>query len=175
MPNRQTIKSEVMGEWLETLAPWDVFATWTFSWGSDFDPEVKALMADGVRVTRARLVTANGAVYWARRILAMWEEMAGQPIYGFWGVEVGNVGKLVHIHALVGNVAHLKSWCGVKLSASDWGVRCCLLHSWPCGYSRVLRYEAGRGATDYVSKYVSKDISEWGLVGLPLETQRAAR
>jgi hypothetical protein len=73
---------DAMGEWLDQLAPWDVFSTWTFS----------------------RAVSVNGAMYFGRRHLDWLREAAGQPIYAFVGAEKGNRGGLIHLHALVGNV-----------------------------------------------------------------------
>lgn len=138
-----------MGEWLGQLAPWDVFATWTFS----------------------RAVTVDGAMFWARRHLKRLEEMAAQRIYSFVGVERGQTGGLLHLHALVGNVGHLRPYCGNRLAPGQWGRGCCMVHAWPCGHARVLPYDPKLGAAYYVSKYVSKKLAEWELVNLPTPAQ----
>jgi len=142
---------EAMGEWLGQLAPWDVFTTWTFS----------------------RPVRVEGAMYWARRHLRWVERVAQQPVYGFVGAEDGGTGGLVHLHALLGNVAHLRPYCGVRLAPGEWGRSCCLLHAWPCGIARVLRYDPRLRAAWYVSKYVTKELAEWDLVGFPARSQMA--
>lgn len=143
MSNRETERWAAMGDWLQGLVKWDVFATWTF----------------------ARLITGNGAIYWAGRIMDRWEGLAGNKILGYWAVECGPVGGLLHLHALVGGVSNVKPYCGVKLDPGKYGLKCCLLHSWPCGYSRVFPYDPTKDAAYYVAKYVTKDLSEWGLYG----------
>jgi len=139
-----------MGEWLGTLAPWDVFSTWTF----------------------ARLVNVNGALFWARRHLTYLQKTAQQPIYSFLGVERGETGGLLHVHALVGNVGHLKAYCGQRLAPGVWGCTCCMVHGWPCGIARVLVYDPKLSATHYVSKYITKRLAEWDLVGFPCTPQK---
>lgn len=138
-----------MGTWLGKLAPWDVFSTWTF----------------------ARPVREHGAMYWARRHLNYLEKTAEQSIYAFVGVERGESGGLLHVHALVGNVAHLKTYCGERLAAGTWAHNCCQLHAWPCGHARVRPYDPALGASHYVAKYVSKKLAEWELVGFPAAAQ----
>ena len=139
-----------MGEWLGRLAPWDVFSTWTFS----------------------RLVHVHGAMYWARRHLAWLEKVAEQPIYAFVGAERGGGGGLIHVHALLGNVAHLKAYCGERLEPGKWGCPCCMVHSWPAGIARVLPYDPKLGAAHYVSKYITKRLAEWELLGFPATPQK---
>ncbi len=150
MPGADELKA-VMGTWLGELAPWDVFSTWTFS----------------------RPVRVHGALYWTRRHLAWLEKVAEQPIYGFAGVEAGERGGLLHVHALLGNVAHVKRYCGQRLKPGTWGRTCCQLHAWPCGIARVLPYDPELGAAHYVSKYITKRLAEWELVGFPARPQKA--
>ena len=144
MPSDGELK-EAMGTWLGQLAPWDVFSTWTFS----------------------RPVQVAGAMFWARRHLRWLEKAAAQPVYGFVGVERGEVGGLLHVHALVGNVSHLRKYCGARLAPGQWARKCCMVHAWPCGHARILRYDPEQGASYYVSKYVSKRLAEWELFGFP--------
>lgn len=139
-----------MGTWLGELAPWDVFATWTF----------------------ARPVTVNGAMYQARRHLAVLEKRAELPLYGFVAAERGDRGGLIHLHALLGNVGVLKPYCGDRLRPGEWGKPCCMVHSWPCGIARVLPYDPQLGAKHYVSKYVVKSLAEWELFGFPAVPQK---
>ncbi len=159
---QKTEIKETMGAWLGELAPWDAFATWTFS----------------------RIVTANGAMHWARRHIDWLEQAAAQPVYGFVAAERGGNGGLIHLHALIGNVKHMQFFCGEKMpptsapgkAGANKSARlhkCCLTHAWPCGYARVFPYNPALGARHYVSKYVTKDLAEWDLFGLPTAPQTA--
>ena len=147
---REELKQE-MGAWLGGLAPWDAFATWTFS----------------------RIVTAQGAMFWAKRHITWIEKAAEQPVYGFVAAERGGSGGLIHLHALLGNVKHMQIFCGLKKKADAWKEKCCLVHAWPCGYARVYPYNPALGAKFYVSKYITKDLAEWQLFGLPIAPQTA--
>ncbi len=141
--------NETMGDWLGTLVTWDVFSTWTF----------------------ARPVQVHGAYYWTRRHLQRLEKIAGLPLYAFFGLERGNRGGLLHVHALVGNVGHLLTYCGERLPPGAWGKECCMVHAWPCGIARVVSYDPALGARHYVSKYVTKSLAEWELWGFPATHQ----
>lgn len=158
-----------MGEWLESLAKWDVFATWTFD----------------------RLVRLPGAMYWARRHLDTLEDQVNgwgfekpsskngygycekaptlprKEVYAFVAAEEGGKGGLIHLHALVGNVASLTTYCGQHFAVGQWGKDCCMVHSWPCGIARVMPYNPDLGARYYVSKYVTKQLAEWALLSVP--------
>lgn len=160
----------VMGDWLGDLVPWDAYATWTFS----------------------RIVTPQGAMFWAKRHIEWLEKAAEQKVYGFVAAERGASGGLIHLHALLGNVKHMQIYCGEKKSSSlgpenpsvtferkksekKWARlhKCCLTHAWPCGYAHVFPYNPALGAKHYVAKYITKDLAEWDLFGLPLTTQTA--
>lgn len=143
--------TDSMGTWLGELAPWDAFATWTFS----------------------RIVTAHGAMFWAKRHIEWLQKAAEQPVYGFVAAEKGKAGGLIHLHALLGNVKHMQFYCGQKVILPDFKQKCCLVHAWPCGYARVFPYDPALGATHYVAKYIAKDLAEWEIFGLPLATQTA--
>jgi hypothetical protein len=142
---------DVFGQWLGQLAPWDMFSTWTFS----------------------RPVQLGGAMFWARKHLRWLEKVAEQPIYGFLGVERGDTGGLLHLHALLGNLGHLRPYCGRRLAPGQWARSCCMVHAWPCGLARVLPYDPNLGARFYVSKYITKHLAEWELVGFPATPQFA--
>ena len=150
LASESDVLKEIMGSWLNQLAPWDVFFTGTWS----------------------RPVTPNGVLYGARRYLRFVERRAEVPIYAFLGVERGDTGGLLHAHSLIGNVAHLKPFCGELLARDKWGLRCCLLHTWPWGYARALPYDPSLGAAHYVSKYITKRLAEWELIGFPAAPQR---
>src|SRR5262249_16524228 len=113
------IQKELMATWLEHLAPWNVFFTGTWS----------------------RPVTLDGVLYGTRRFLEKLESWAGVPVYAFVGVERGSNGGLLHVHALIGNIGHLRPFCGKRLSATEHGLPCCLVHAWPWGYARAFPYD----------------------------------
>jgi hypothetical protein len=161
--NREKVKEE-MGNWLGQLAPWDAYATWTFS----------------------RIVTAYGAMFWAKRHIEWLEHSAAQNVYGFVAAERGSNGGLIHLHALLGNVKHMQFYCGNKTPSpvattkeakheKRWArkLKCCLTHAWPCGYATVFPYNPALGAKHYVAKYITKDLAEWDLFGLPTAPQMA--
>ncbi len=149
--NQSAEIKDAMGEWLGDLAPWDVFGTWTFD----------------------RIVTAAGAMAWARKYFAWVEKVAQQPIYGYIGAERGESGGLIHLHGLMGNVKHLQIFCGARLPRGVFGNTCCMVHAWRCGISRVMPYDPKLGAKHYVAKYVVKRLAEWELYGFPARPQTA--
>jgi hypothetical protein len=112
-------------------------------------------------------------MYMGRRYFDWVRKVAEQPIYGFVATERGKTGGLVHLHGLLGNVKHLQIFCGEFLPAFVVGRKCCLVHSWKNGYSRVVPYDPALGAKHYVSKYVVKDLGEWELFGFPAAPQTA--
>jgi len=170
MISKREIKG-VMGEWLETLE-WDVFATWTFD----------------------RLVRLPGAMYWAGKHLDTLEDWVNgwgsenpsskngwgycekattlprKKVYAFVAAEEGGKGGLIHLHALVGNVASITTYCGRHFRVGQWGKSCCMVHAWPCGIARVMPYNPDLGARFYVSKYITKQLAEWALLGVPRPT-----
>src|SRR5262245_14861269 len=79
----------------------------------------------------------------------------------------GPRGGRLHIHALIGNVAGLRRYCDQRLPCGEWGMKCCMVHAWPCGYARVLQYDPRRGASYYVAKYCVKSLGDWELYGFP--------
>jgi len=168
------IRRELMGTWLGELAVWTQFCTWTFS----------------------RPVTVAAAMHFGRkhlRWLARWDVDAerGRPVdnryqgererrkderarenaarkrlQAFLATERGETGGLIHLHALAAKIAHLRAFCRARLPDGEWGAKCCMLHSWPCGYARVFPYDPLLGAKHYVSKYVIKGyFAEWELLG----------
>lgn len=136
--------TELYGAFLEELScryPFDWFGTFTFS-----EP-----------------VSPATAHYWFRRYLA-WAKGLTEP-YAFRADEYGPGGGRLHLHALVGNVAHLAPYCGESLPPRQWGCSCCWLHRWPCGYARILPYDPTKGARYYVAKYVSKTLGDYEFIG----------
>jgi len=141
---------EALSTFLEELHktyPWDWFATFTF----------------------ARTISPNGAAYWFERYLrAAGNEGVAKP-YAFRADEYGPLFGRFHLHALIGNVSHLTLWCGDFLPPNAWGKKCCWLHRWPCGYARIFPYDPALGARYYLSKYITKQLASWDLLGIETE------
>lgn len=95
---------------------------------------------------------ASGEEY-ARRewlyYLRQLQSSAGVPLQWFYGIEHGERFGRVHVHALTGNTERLP--------------RSLLAEHWRAGFSRILDYEPGRGASHYLAKYVTKEMSEWDI------------
>jgi len=103
-----------------------------------------------------------------RNHLAFLEKHAHLPVYAFRGDEYGVLYGRYHIHALLGNVGEFPAFCGERLLSRGPGEKprpCCGTHSWPGGYARVYQYDPAKGASGYVSKYVTKDFSDYDLFG----------
>jgi hypothetical protein len=79
------------------------------------------------------------------------EKAAGLPIFWFRADEIGPHGGRFHIHALIGNVAHLRRMFWVD----RWNEL--------AGFARILPFDARRGAAHYVAKYVVKQFGDWQL------------
>jgi len=103
-----------------------------------------------------------------------YSEVDGQPSlvefkvtkpYAFRADEYGPATGRFHLHALIGNVKTVAMYCGRHLPAGFWGKSCCALHQWPCGYARLFAYDPQLGARFYLSKYVTKAMGDWQLVG----------
>lgn len=173
------VRRELMGAWLGGLAKWTHFCTWTFSrpvsvagamdWGRrhvrwlarwDVDTERDGTLGDSLNENRYRD---------QRDILKderTRQRAARKRVQAFLATERGQTGGLLHLHALDAKITHLRAFCGIHLPDGEWGVNCCMLHSWRCGYARVFPYDPALGAKLYVSKYVIKGhLAEWELVG----------
>ena len=143
-----TLTSE-FADWLGSLRSWHTFSTWSFS----------------------TPISVTGALYWANVHLEHVADLTArriglrQPVEAAVFTERGRNGGLVHLHGLIAHTDSLPCSCGARLPVSDWGRDCCLRHSWPCGYARVLPYDPAQGAGHYVAKYISKTQGEWDLVG----------
>lgn len=109
---------------------------------------------------------ASGEEYARRewqRYLRQLQLTAGVPLQWFYGIEHGERFGRVHVHALTGNTERMP--------------RSVMAEHWRAGFSRILDYQPGRGASHYLAKYVTKEMSEWDISGtlrgaplpLPLE------
>jgi hypothetical protein len=119
---------EGWGQFLSKF-PWDWFVTLTFR--------------DPVGSFRAHRLFG----YFVRDL----ERAAGIPIFWFHADEIGPRGGRFHIHALIGNVAHLRRMTWVD--------------RWDglAGYARILPFNAKRGAAYYTAKYVAKQNGDWEI------------
>jgi len=79
------------------------------------------------------------------------EKDAGIPIFWFRADEIGPQGGRVHLHALIGNVAHLRRMTWVDRWADL------------AGYARILPFNDRKGAAYYCTKYVTKQNGDWEL------------
>ena len=138
---------DALGSWLTELHqryPWDWFATLTFA---------------------RKEITADGAQYWFRRYLEETGKAGACAPYAFRADEYGPLHGRYHLHALIGNVSHSEIYCGQRLKPGTWGENCCAVHRWQCGIARIYPYDPKRGANYYLSKYVTKALATWDLVG----------
>ena len=104
-----------------------------------------------------------------------YSEVDGQPSilkfrvftpYAFRADEYGPLGGRFHLHALIGNVSTVTRFCGERLGKRVWGKLCCAVHRWPCGYARIFPYDPSLGARFYLSKYVTKALGDYDLIGI---------
>lgn len=148
--------NHIFGQWLEDISaewPWDWFCTFTFS-----DPKVTAFGAHHfVRSFIERMGRENGAF--------------AKP-YAFRADEYGPEGGRFHIHALIGNVCHLTHFCEERLLPGQFGRKCCWMHRWPCGIARIKLYQKDKGANFYVTKYVTKALGDFELIGFEVNSLR---
>jgi hypothetical protein len=79
------------------------------------------------------------------------EKDAGIPIFWFRADEIGPQGGRFHLHALIGNVAHLRRMTWVD----RWNRL--------AGYARILPFNERKGAAYYCAKYVTKQNGDWEL------------
>jgi len=121
--------SEAWGQFLSRF-PWDWFLSLTFR--------------DDVKSFRAHRLYG----YFVRDL----EKAAGgTPIFWFRADEIGPRGGRFHMHALIGNVAHLR-----RMSWIDRWDRL-------AGYARIVPFNARKGAAYYCAKYVTKQFGDWDL------------
>ena len=127
----QTMNLQLAEAWGQFLSQflWDWFLTLTFR--------------DGVKSFRAHKLFAS--------FIRELEQAAGVPIFWFRADEIGPRGGRFHIHALVGNVAHLR--------------RLTWMHRWSdlAGYARILNFDKRKGAAYYCAKYATKQFGDWEL------------
>ena len=76
---------------------------------------------------------------------------AGVPLFWFYGVEHGERLGRLHLHALFGNTERLPV--------------ATMRASWTAGFADVDAYDPTRGASYYVTKYVTKELAEWDVSG----------
>jgi hypothetical protein len=120
--------TEAWGQFLSQFS-WDWYVTLTFR--------------DCVKSFRAHRLF--------ERFVSELEKAAGIPIFWFRADEIGVHGGRFHIHALIGNVAHLR--------------RMTWLDRWHdlAGIARILPFDAKRGAAYYCAKYITKQGGDWEL------------
>jgi hypothetical protein len=85
----------------------------------------------------------------------------GVPMFWFYGVEHGEKFGRLHLHALTGNTERLPVFRIREL--------------WKAGWSHVKPYDPRKGASYYITKYVSKELAEWDISGDVENARRMAR
>jgi hypothetical protein len=71
------------------------------------------------------------------------------PLLWFVGLENGSQLGRLHLHSLL---------CNTRDLSLDF-----LERSWTSGFSRIVRFVPGRGATHYVTKYVTKELLDYDI------------
>jgi len=151
----ESLSRKCYGSWLDGYN-WNSFGTYTF----------KHLVSPQAALRAWGRFISDGFQEWAKR--GAWNVPESDGWFWFAGVEEGRLYGRVHLHALMGHPDDQ----GLDLlrcaqTAAAWRQR--------NGIARVEPVEPGRGATYYVSKYVTKDLSEWQIGGAfpvlgPLQT-----
>lgn len=86
---------------------------------------------------------------------------ASVPTFWFYGVEHGEKFGRLHLHALTGNTERIPTFRIREL--------------WGAGWSHVKTYDPTKGASYYITKYVSKELAEWDISGNVDNARRMAR
>lgn len=86
---------------------------------------------------------------------------AAVPLFWFYGVEHGEQFGRLHLHALTGNTERLPV--------------ATIREYWRSGWSHVKPYDPRKGASYYITKYVTKELAEWDISGDVDNAQQMAR
>jgi len=130
-----TYATEV-GNWLDSLAPWTFWCTFTFRYSPSLPSVRRSMEKFNVDVS---------------------------PTLFFWGSESGACTGRNHVHALLYfDSQRLHSPLFGELPISSRAIWQKAFNRF--GRSHVDEFEAEKGASHYVSKYVSKQISDWDIL-----------
>ena len=128
--------AEEVGAWLDGISPWTFWCTFTFR----YPPSLPAV----------------------RRSMSRFDEEIS-PSLMFWGSESGACTARNHVHALLyfdDNRISMPLLGAVPVSAHGlWSIAFKRF-----GRSHVDAFDRKLGASHYVSKYVSKRLSDWDLI-----------
>jgi len=93
---------------------------------------------------------------WNRWLRAIEEETEVSP--GYFRVTENQERNVLHFHALMLGVEHLR--------------RLTFMDRWfeIAGYARIYPYDSKRGANHYLTKYISKELSDYKFGGCILKT-----
>lgn len=149
--------------------PWAHYLTLTFrppqTHKKATDP---ALVANGQPWGRYTRRITSAAPVSQEYALRQWAAFRGRlareirvPMFWFYGVEHGEKFGRLHLHALTGNTERLPVYVMREL--------------WRSGWSHVKPYDPRKGASYYITKYVTKELAEWDISGDVEQARRMAR
>lgn len=146
--------AEQLGTWLDTYN-WEYWATFTLSprrlAGSRWAQRLQQL---GYAPSSRDLEEARShspSVPQVRRALSAWSRTT-KPERVFWGTEPGKINGRIHAHALL----DFKGKWPNPTALWEEAFR-------TMGRSQIDRFEPEKGASHYVSKYVTKRLSDFDL------------
>jgi len=132
---------EAWGTWLSGMASWEWFVTLTLR-----DPP------EGMGAwTRPGWATAKKA----RSAFMQAVQPAVGELQAVWAWEIQKGRGVPHLHGLIARQAAEVR----RMDMVDWGWR-------SFGITRVLQYDPSRGASYYLSKYLTKDLADIEFFGL---------
>lgn len=127
---------QAWGDWVSQLYPWQWFVTLTFR-----DPTPEQVRQGWTKIGHAYAKTAYSN-------FLRYVQPALGSLYWFRAFETQHWRGVPHIHALVGGLDSLEYG---PVAAWYWQ---------KYGFIRVLEYESSRGASYYLSKYVTKELGD---------------
>ena len=138
---KSSLKQE-WGKWLSNLAVWDWFATLTFR---DRTPEQ-------IKAGWTKVGTHYAQRAWKEFIQEV-EKRANHKVRWFKGTEYQRWRGVPHFHCLVQGVQEVR-----RMDFVDWW--------WDrYGIARILPYNAKKGASYYVCKYIMKELGDFEFSG----------
>lgn len=129
-----------MAEWIDQKGPWEIWMTGTF------DPE------------KSYKDTIRTKVAFGRFIGDLRKKYGLYSVEYFMAVERFHHGEFTHIHAVLRGLENLR----YRQIGETWRER----HN---GIEQVEKYNQGKGANHYLTKYVTKELCDWGFNFRPEE------
>lgn len=134
--------------WAAFLRDFD-WAHWVTLTFRDYEPP----NSPGLAPARPPIVRPGPPVDFAHRVFASFANDLGRrvrgPVWWFRGDELGRQQGRLHLHGLVGGTG------GLRVDT--------IKGAWRWGFSYVQRYDSKLGAAYYVTKYVTKEMSDYEI------------